>query len=323
MRGPGVVIALVLASAAACGGKTTSPSCSEDRPCSTAIASGLSLPNFLAVDSTSVYWTDELGPTVNKAPSGGGVATTLATSDDSFEGFGVDATSVYWTTHSSVGKVPLAGGTPAVVDPHPVDASGLALDASNVYFFEDGGSLVRVALQGGTPGLLASVQTPQALAVDGSNLYWAQYPQDGPSGVTGNVIQMPKAGGTQTVLATAHRVGAIAVDATSVYWVDFDGDALKRVPIGGGDTVTLATGSIGLVIALDDVSVYYWIVNGDDTVGALTKVPLAGGEPTTLVSSVQGPGPIALDATSVYWLAGTGVSPLAPHAGAVMKRTPK
>jgi hypothetical protein len=324
MRAPHVVIALVLAFSAGCGGRTASQSCSEDRPCTVAIASGLSVPSYLAVDSTNVYWTDEVGATVNKAPTGGGAVTTLAAGGDSFEGLGVDATSVYWTTHTTVSRVATAGGTPALLDPHTVNASGLALDSSSVYFFEDEGVLNRVALQGGIPGQLAVVQIPQSLAVDASNVYWTQYPEDGPSGVTGNVMQMPKAGGPQTVLASGHRLGSIAVDATSVYWVDFDGSAVNRVPIGGGDTVTLATGSMGDAIVVDGVSVYYWITDSGSAVGVLTKIPIAGGEPTTLASGVQGPGAIAVDATSVYWIAGAGVPPSAAQAaGSVMKRTPK
>jgi hypothetical protein len=54
-------------------------------------------PRSLAVDATSIYWTDLTAGTVAKAPLAGGVATLLASDQKDPGSIAVDSTSVYWT----------------------------------------------------------------------------------------------------------------------------------------------------------------------------------------------------------------------------------
>jgi hypothetical protein len=64
----------------------------------TTLATAQSGPQGIAVDATSVYWTNYTGGTVMKVPIGGGTPTTLATGQTLPHGIAVDATSVYWTS---------------------------------------------------------------------------------------------------------------------------------------------------------------------------------------------------------------------------------
>ena len=123
------------------------------------------------------------------------------------------------------------------------------------------GDVKSLALGGGAPKVLASVQAPAGLAVGGGRLYWPdEY---------GAVTSVAMGGGAPTTITEvtdAGSVGGIAADATSVYFGA--GVSVLRVPAAGGALTTVAT-SPGQVdaIALDATSVY-WI----DASGAVMRL---------------------------------------------------
>ena len=90
---------------------------------------------------------------------------TLASGQDFPYGIAVDSTSVYWANAA-------------------INSGGTA------------GSVVKVAVTGGTPDTLASATTPWNVAVDGTNVYWAQ---------TGGVMKVPLAGGPATTIVARTR----------------------------------------------------------------------------------------------------------------------
>ena len=259
-------------------------------------------PDAIAVDTTSVYWTDGGDArAVMKVPLNGGTLTTLASGQFFPDGIAVDATSVYWSSGNAVMKVPLDGGAVATLayEGHPEcdppvchltatlgppapSPVGIAVDARNVYWTNMGtgsygGTVMKVPLSGGTPTTLAAMQlNPVGIAVDTTSVYWFNIGEtEGPFvGIfLGSVVKMPLDGGASTALASGQRFPAgMAADATSVYWTDPGADNVLKVPLGGGTPTTLAfEQDTPWGIAVDSTSVYWANRNGGTVVKLTPK----------------------------------------------------
>ncbi len=88
------------------------------------------------------------------------------------------------------------------------------MDAAAVYWTNDGGTVMKAPLEGGSPVALAEGQrNPRKLAIDAESVYWTND--------DGSVKKVPLGGGDPETLATGqdHPLG-ITVDATSVYWMN-------------------------------------------------------------------------------------------------------
>jgi hypothetical protein len=67
----------------------------------------------IAVDATSVYWTNYLDHTLNRVPIAGGPASVLLTNPGlTIPALAIDSVSVYVATPTAILSVPLNGGPP-------------------------------------------------------------------------------------------------------------------------------------------------------------------------------------------------------------------
>jgi hypothetical protein len=142
-------------------------------------------PAGIALDSTSVYFVDQLDG-VFKVPLAGGTPVYLSSAAFPV-GVAVDGTNVYWTNASSsqfqfanasVQSVPLGGGSDNTIASPLTKAWGIATDGVSVYWTEylSPGVVQKAPRGGGSTTTLASAQTfPYGIAVDGTNVYWTNY----------------------------------------------------------------------------------------------------------------------------------------------------
>jgi len=303
------------------------------------LAIGGNEPNGMATDGREVFWAsvdwdDEGGASgpgsLHEVSVNGGPVTVLAKGVLPYA-VAIDATNVYWTDNpgyamsdggngSDILRTPRDGGPTSVLFSGPVVSTGIAMDATNLYWgggAPDGGSgelLMKMPLAGGAPVTLATATggigcVAGCIAVDSTSVYWV---------AAGFMTKVPIAGGASVSLAPVGEVGGLAVAAAGVYWTQLDSPngagSVRTVPLDGGEVTTIASypnSVTGLSVVVDSTNVYwpytYCLESGCGTgfAGGIAGAPLAGGAPTTLVDlpgAGMTPTALAVDATSLYWV---------------------
>lgn len=142
-------------------------------------------PGAVAVDSAHIYWANESAGTIGRANiDGSGVNNSFITGITQPNGVAVNGTSIYWSAFNGyIGKANLDGSSPQktfISDPD--GPTGVALDAGHVYWTAIGTGtpayVGRASLDGFVkePTFVAmNLALPLGLAVNTSNIYWADF----------------------------------------------------------------------------------------------------------------------------------------------------
>lgn len=293
---------------------TGGPGADANAPCTGSqclvqLASGEAYSYGIAVDDDAVYWTSE-GSSVKSVRKSGGTPRVLVGGQWGARAIAVDATNVYWTTsaddsrnlasseYGTIMQAPLHGGPATVIASHqPYASESIAVDSTSIYWLTTktldypSGSVMKAPIGGGELTTLASNQySPTGIVVDETSVYW--------STEDFVVRKVAKVGGSTVTLGPMGR-SPLALYDGSVY--GFGGVGIQKLPTAGGEPTSFNTAanssSTGIAVDADGV---YWTDARED--GVLHKVSLDGTIETTLASHQGGPWPIAIDATSVYWI---------------------
>jgi hypothetical protein len=240
------------------------------------------------------------GPGAGAGGGGGGNPSTVTLDTAPTLGGGadcaliLDASNVYWSLGDELRRVPKSGGAGAVLATME-RISRIAQDADHVYWtsYSDD-TIERVDKEGQNPPavLTTYVSSPQGVVVDGGTLYW----------IDDQLMTMPASGGTiPTVFSPdAYAHSALAADATRLYWYG-GGGLVAQAMNGQGTPTTVARTEVPFMIAVDETWVFYSTNNSAEG-GKVHSVIMEGGSQNVLATGAIGP--LAIDATHVYFVTG-------------------
>jgi hypothetical protein len=248
---------------------------------------GQSDTEYIALNSTVVYWTKDDGSIGYKFKDGSSQGSFVTGLGGAPRGIAADDSSVYWANVSlgTISQQLVSGGSVNTFASAQRSPVAVVLSTSNVYWTQDdipcvsvqaksGGSITNYAITGGLD------DEGWGLALTGTDLYWSAYNNDGP----GNLSTMPITGGTNSIwVGSLTYPGPMASDTTYVYWFDMPSSSREIVkqPIAGGATVPVVTTGSPHGFAVDATNIY-WADYSDNTIKVM---PLAGATGTYTVTA--------------------------------------
>lgn len=138
--------------------------------------SGSSGPLYIVADASQVYWTDPSFVRVRKALMGGNQAVSdVATSQANIDLLTVNNGFLYWIVTGAINRSPVGSASPEPVISTGNTPSGIAADATNVYWSDATVDRIRYAPAAGA-GVAKDLATAHAgrLARDNAAIYWTE-----------------------------------------------------------------------------------------------------------------------------------------------------
>jgi hypothetical protein len=220
-----------------------------------------------ATDGTTVFFGASDG-IIRSVPAIGGTTGTIGNVGIGIQYFAVDSTYVYFTRSVSgqggiyrIAKTVGSTASAIQADTTTVCREGIALDASYIYWAEDGcgscststGRILRAALGTTTVEVIASGQAhPNYVAVDAYNVYWANT-------CNGTIMRAPKAGGSAVQVASGQSSPAgVAVTGGYVYWANTGSGKITRARACQGTPADVYTSGTGPQTLVTDGTNLFW-----------------------------------------------------------------
>jgi hypothetical protein len=266
-------------------------------------------PYSLAQDDTSLYWVDSMNSLVGRTDKvKGGVTVTYAQSGAPVT-IDVDTSAVYWGDELGIWRCPKAGCTsgPTMVAAVSQGVNALTVEQSGPYlYFRDGSSAslkIYSVHKLGTSETGVLVFSGDAgienIANDGQNVYLTA--DDGLL----HVVSLD--GGAPVAIGTPNSAGsyAIAYDENVVYWtidalsagavIATSIPSLQSTPLAGSQPDPIS-------VASDGTNVYWVTIPGLNQINAGIEGCLVGScAPSVVSRPYTAPLSVVVDGAAVYW----------------------
>lgn len=283
-------------------------SCAGTRCDNAVLLTGEGTPFGIRAAGGSVFWVASDTGAIRRCdlPDCAANVRTIANSGTSAFFLSIDASHVFWNRNGAdqMWRCPLDGclGSEELLASNVSSPTTSTVSGGYLYWAANEGTVRRIAVDGGTPELLAMPLGADGwVEIDGADMYWTTR--------SAGIVRRCTIAQCQTTaidFATGlPNVVGLDVDATHVYVSTYSGtgDVVYAIPKSGGAPNPLALGlsMVWTVIELGDY--VYWV---EDDGNVARGVPKAGGNIVELVTGLQDPWVLTSDGEFIFVADTTG-----------------